>query len=84
MKKYEVCLWTADWCGPCQILKGWMEESHPHIPIKDIDRNKKDLPAEPQILTVPALQVTKGDKTEVFAGIMPIRKHLDEKGGNYE
>lgn len=70
-KLIEITLWTAKWCGPCVILKPWMEEHHPEVIIKDIDEHKDDRPDD--LRSVPALHV----KDKLHVGVGAIRKVLE-------
>ena len=71
--KKEKILWTAEWCGPCKILKPWVEANHPDVLIKDImgvDKGSRP----PELKSVPTLQL--GDK--LYVGIPSVRKALGE------
>ena len=61
-------LWSAEWCGPCKVLKPWLEANYPEVEIKDVDVEKP--PKE--IRSVPTLQ----DGNDFYTGVPTIKEHL--------
>lgn len=74
MKQYEVVLWTAEWCGPCEALKkkGTLKEaikafelSYMGPPVKHtiIDVDEKESAADAaKILSMPTVDLLLNGK----------------------
>jgi len=65
----SMILWSAKWCGPCKMLKPWLEANYPEVEIKDVDVEKP--PKE--IRSVPTLQ----DGNDFYTGVPTIKEHLE-------
>jgi len=66
-------LWSAEWCGPCKVLKPWLKANHPEIEIKDVDRSRDAIKAG--VKSVPTLQVGE----ELYVGLPTIKDYLERK-----
>jgi len=71
-------LWSAEWCGPCKVLKPWLKANHPEIEIKDVDRSRDAIQAG--IKSVPTLQ----DGEELYVGIPTIKAYLESNNDGRE
>ena len=71
-------LWSAKWCGPCKMLKPWLEANYPEVEIKDIDEERPNVPAE--LRSVPTLQ----DGNEFYIGVPVIKEHLESNNDGRE
>lgn len=76
---------TAEWCGPCQMMKPMISQvlaEHPEIEYVaiDIDQDKATAIAH-EIMSVPTFIAFDGDTpTARFSGGMPKQKFLDALG----
>ena len=67
-------LWSAKWCGPCKMLKPWLEANYPEVEIKDVEVEKPPM----EIRSVPTLQ----DGNEFYTGVVVIREHLESNNND--
>ena len=71
--KPKMVLWTAAWCGPCQMLKPWVKENHPDVEIKNMDfATREERPKD--LRSVPALEI----KDKLLVGVRAIREELSK------
>lgn len=86
-ERYPLVLWSAEWCGPCKLLKNWIRtekfnenisnflpnvDAKQCIVFKDIDKHKASLPIG--IKSVPTLQ----DGGIFITGVQNIKNYLVE------
>lgn len=76
---------TAEWCGPCQMMKPMIAqvlEDHPEIDYVAIDIDQdRDMAIDFQIMSVPTFIIFEGDQQVTrFSGGMPKQKFLDALG----
>lgn len=70
-------LFTASWCGPCQMLKDRLAKENLHVECVDVSTDFSAC-REYSVRNIPALVVENGDSVETIKGIEEIFKIIKE------
>jgi len=76
-EKMEFILWSADWCGPCKALQGWLKNKTIEIQIRDID-NYPEAATKAVVRGLPTLDIIFEDgSTNRLVGLPDIQMAIE-------